>query len=288
MKYTVKYLFVAAGVLLAVMAGNAQDATKEVRSMAVFDGRLWAVPASGNGLAYFDGEGWKKSPEVDTPLFGPGVTSLAAVHGRLYAGTGRGLLVKDGSAWSVVALPVSGVIGVSALAADGNALLISTSAGLFRVDAPGNLPKLLLGTGFQAAVGGATGAVVRDVRIFPPPGATTQTVENTTSSVSAASNSEKTPKEAPFWTKIAKPSRPQPKFFTDILPVMVKECLPCHTDGTGKYFPLHDPQTVIRYFKQGGLARFEQFLEEGGGMAGKVSPQTAKLIHVWAVDGCRE
>lgn len=274
--------------ILAVVPANAQNAAKEVRAMAVFDGRLWAIPLTGAGLVFYDGGEWKKAPEADTLLSGAGASSLAAVHGRLYAGTTRGLLVKEGAAWLTVMLPVSGVIGVTALAADGNGLLISTSAGLFRIDAPGSVPKLMLGSDFQAGSGGNAGAAVSNVRIFPPPDPASQVVEDSKSPVSAASKPDKPSKEAPFWTNVSKPARPQPKYFADILPVMTRECMPCHTSGTGKYFSLNDPKTVLRYFKQGGLARFEQFREEGGGMAGKVVPQTAKMIHIWAVNDCPE
>ncbi len=260
--------------------------------MASFEGQLWAAPAKEAGLVRFEAGVWRKVPEADAALPDSNVTALAAVHGRLYAGTVRGLAVKDGSAWSVVSLPVSGAIGVTALAADGDALMIGTSAGLFRLDAPGGVPKLYLGSDRPVGAAGTTGAAVRDVRIFPPPDGASPAVEDSqaqSSSVAAGRGDAATGSREPaWWTKVSKPGRPQPAFFKDILPVMVKECMPCHTSGTGKYFPLNDPQTVIRYFKNDGLGRFEQFMEDGGGMAGKVAPKTARLIHVWVVDGCRE
>lgn len=248
--------------------------------MASFEGMLWGAPRYGTGLVRFEDGAWKPVPDAGAGLPDPAVTALVAVHGRLYAGTARGLVVRAGSSWTPVSLPVSGTVGVTALAPDGEALMIATPAGLFRLDAPGGPMRLYIGTGVS----------ISNVRVFPPPesaqahpvrvaDAPAQTAEAGT----AASQ-----KDPAWWTKVKKPARPQPTYFKDILPVMVKECLPCHTDGTGKYFPLNDPQSVIRYFKQGGLARFEQFLEEGGGMAGKVAPQTAKLIHIWVVDGCRE
>lgn len=275
---------------MAVGGVLAQDAAREVRTMTIFEGRLWGAPRYGTGLVWFENGGWKSSPEAAVGLPDPAVTALAVAHGRLYAGTERGLAVRAGSAWSPVSLPVSGTIGVTALAVDGEALMIATPAGLFRLDAAGGQARLYLGTDRNAASKGGSGVSVSDVRVFPLPESAQ------TAPVRVADAPEKTvgagtttsQKEPAWWTKVKKPARPQPTYFRDILPVMVKECLPCHTDGTGKYFPLNDPQTVIRYFKQGGLARFEQFLEEGGGMAGKVAPQTAKMIHIWVVDGCRE
>ncbi|HEY9070996.1 MAG TPA: hypothetical protein VIV61_12130, partial [Candidatus Ozemobacteraceae bacterium] len=205
--------------------------------------------------------------------------------------------VRNGSAWEPVPLPVAGTVGVTALAADETALYIATTAGLFRLDEPGGMPKLYLGNDARAQTGAPSGATVSNVRIFPPPdpGQGDRPVSEPVPTSAAQSIGDAAvsvgpdaTKEPAWWTKVKKPARPQPTFFKDLLPVMVKECLPCHTDGTGKYFPLHDPQTVIRYFKNGGLGRFEQFLEDGGGMAGKVAPETAKLIHIWVVDGCRE
>jgi len=288
----IKYIAVALVASGSVAGAFAQEPSRDVKAMAAVDGQLWAAPANGVGLVRFEAGVWRKAPDADAALQDQGVTALAAVHGRLYAGTGHGLAVKNGSAWSAVPIPVSGTIGVTALAADGDALMINTSAGLFRLDAPGGVPKLYLGNGRPAGVVGGTGAAVRDVRIFPPPDGTAPVVEPgqaRSSDVPAGRADDAIASRDPaWWTKVAKPGRPQPAFFKDILPVMVKECMPCHTSGIGKYFPLNDPQTVIRYFKNGGLSRFEQFLEEGGGMAGKVAPKTAKLIHIWVVDGCRE
>ncbi len=281
---------------LAVSGVMAQDAIVDVRSMAFADGWLWGVAAGGTGVFRFEGGVWKPAPD-GAGAAGSAVTSLASLRGRLYAGSAQGLSVRNGAAWDQVPLPVAGTVGVTALAADETALYIATTAGMFRLDEPGGMPKLFLGNDARAQAGGASGAAVSNVRIFPPPEAgqgsrpTSEPARTTAqqgSGDTAVTAAPDTAKEPAWWTKVKKPARPQPTFFKDILPVMVKECLPCHTDGTGKYFPLHEPQTVIRYFKNGGLVRFEQFLEDGGGMAGKVAPETAKLIHIWVVDGCRE
>lgn len=290
MKKQILYIIVSIIWAAAVGGVLAQDSAREVRAMASFEGRLWGAPRYGTGLVRFENGAWKSVPDAAAGLPDPAVTALAAVHGRLYAGTAQGLAVWTGSSWTPVSLPVSGTMGVTALAADGEALMIATMAGLFRLDAPGGTVRLHIGTVRQAASERGSGVSISGVRVFPPPG------EARTAPVRVADASEKTTgagtadsqKEPAWWTKVKKPARPQPTYFKDILPVMVKECLPCHTDGPGKYFPLNDPQTVIRYFRQGGLARFEQFLEKGGGMDGKVAPQTAKMIHIWVVDGCRE
>lgn len=260
--------------------------------MAAFDGWFWGAPRFGTGLFRFEAGSWKSVPEASTGLPDPSVTALTAVHGRLYAGTPKGLAVRSGTSWSPVSLPVSGTIGVTALAPDGDALMISTMAGLFRIDAPGGTARQYIGTDRRASSDAGPSVSISNVRIFPPPEGETARADpapvSDSSQQTPASEEAGKPKDPSWWTKVKKPARPQPAYFKDILPVMVRECIPCHTDGIGRYFPLNDPQTVIRYFKQGGLPRFEQFLEEGGGMAGKVAPQTAKIIHIWVVDGCRE
>lgn len=281
MKKQIIYIIISIIWAAAVGGVLAQDAAREVRAMASFEGVLWGAPRYGTGLVRFENGVWNPMADASAGLPDPAVTALAAAHGRLYAGTAQGLAVRAGASWTPIPLPVSGTIGVSALAVDGEALMIATPAGLFRLDVAGGQVRLYIGTDRPS---------ISNVRVFPlPEGAQTapmrvaDTPEKTSGTGTAASR-----KEPAWWTKVKKPARPQPTYFKDILPVMVKECLPCHTDGAGRYFPLNDPQTVIRYFKQGGLARFEQFLEQGGGMAGKVTPQIAKQIHIWVVDGCRE
>lgn len=292
MNKQIAYILISIIWAVAVSGVLAQEPVRELRTIVSFDGRLWGATRYGTGLVRFEDGAWKTVPNASAGLLDASVLSLAAAHGRLYAGTERGLAVWNGSSWVPVPLPVSGAIGVTALAADGDVLVIATMAGLFRLDASGGIVRLPVGADRKGSSENGQGVSITNVRVFPPPGEAGALPETTlgagVSEITAGSRTMDTLKEPSWWTKVKKPARPQVAYFKDILPAMVKECLPCHTAGTGKYFPLNDPQTVIRYFKQGGLARFEQFLEEGGGMAGKVAPQTAKMIHIWVVDGCRE
>ncbi|MBF0502837.1 MAG: hypothetical protein HQM09_22070 [Candidatus Riflebacteria bacterium] len=93
----------------------------------------------------------------------------------------------------------------------------------------------------------------------------------------------------PEWTKFQPPSKPKNlSFYKNILPMMIKSCMPCHTTGTGKYFPLNDPATMMSYFRKGGIDRFNQFLESGNGMFGSVAPEDVQLIQTWVGEGSKE
>lgn len=94
---------------------------------------------------------------------------------------------------------------------------------------------------------------------------------------------------SPAWANYRRPPKPKNLgYFKDVLPMMGRACLACHSSGGGKYFPLNDPKIVISYFKQGGTDRFMQFLEPGNGMYGVVAPSDAELLQIWVKEGCKE
>ncbi|HQG28083.1 MAG TPA: hypothetical protein PLY73_05960, partial [Candidatus Ozemobacteraceae bacterium] len=85
MKKQIAYIIISIIWAAAVGAVLAQDAAREVRAMASFEGRLWGAPRYGTGLVRFEDGGWKPVTDASAGLPDPAVTSLAAAHGRLYA-----------------------------------------------------------------------------------------------------------------------------------------------------------------------------------------------------------
>lgn len=92
----------------------------------------------------------------------------------------------------------------------------------------------------------------------------------------------------PAWTRVNKNKRMELSFYNDIYPVIISECMDCHTNGSGKYFPLNNPEVLLTYFRKAKLDRFISFCEEGGGMFGKVKPETINMLQMWVMTGCKE
>ncbi|MFZ2960880.1 MAG: hypothetical protein WA705_28715 [Candidatus Ozemobacteraceae bacterium] len=120
---------------------------------------------------------------------------------------------------------------------------------------------------------------------MPPTGSSLEQRNGTVGIETNAGNDSR----LPSWTKLQRPAKPKNLgFYKDIIPMMVKSCMSCHTSGTGKYFPLHDPASVISYFRKGGLDRFLQFLEPGNGMYGSVRPEDVQILKIWVGEGAKE
>ena len=128
--------------------------------------------------------------------------------------------------------------------------------------------------------------------VFPPPGqaAIPGRPGGPGTGGTSPAPSDRSEKPRPYWTQgRVKPPKPKNvRFSQDILPVLVRECQACHATGSGKGFPLNEPQVVIAYFKKAGFSRFAISCEEAGGMFGKVDPKTFQLFQVWVKEGCRE
>jgi hypothetical protein len=220
------------------------------------------------------------------------------VGGNVLCGTARGLfLARAGGAVEEIPLPeVAGPVPVMALARSGGAFWVGTGGmGLLRLPnepGAGATPAALAGTGAPPPSGSVP---LRDVVIFSPPGLANPT-RSAAGAASAApsegnppsSGGESSGRVRPHWTMTKKQRMTNLSFYQDILPVMVKECLPCHTTGTGKYFPLNDPVVVLAYFRKAKLDRFLSFCDEGGGMAGQVNPNTIKMLQMWMMFGAKE
>jgi hypothetical protein len=111
-----------------------------VNALAEHDGLVWA--ATQGGLVALDGE-----RRALGALDGEGVTALAVAHGRLYAGTARGVFrvtAERGAEPLAVTGPDGEPLRVSALAASGARLWIGTPAGAYAVPLA-NLEAPLLG-----------------------------------------------------------------------------------------------------------------------------------------------
>ncbi len=285
---------------------------------AVAAGSELLYVAHDGGLAFLQPDGRPALAGFDRSQIGR-IYSVAATERDVVCGTNHGLVrVSPGSGVSRINIPEfgSGEMTVSALLEVGGDWYVGTTGnGVFRI--PGSR---LTGGGMPvpANVGPATsGGSVRfsEVRVFPPPGGdVSRSGTSPSSSFSSSAGSgaptavsqtivdprsmiPKVPEGAagdrpgtvPFWTLHKRPPKPSNlTYFKDVLPMIVKKCLACHTTGTGKYFPLNDPKIVIPYFRKAGTDRFEQFLQEGGGMFGLVDPADAELIKIWVMEGCRE
>jgi Ca-activated chloride channel family protein len=100
-----------------------------VNALAELDGLVWA--ATQGGLVALDGE-----RRALGALEGEGVTALTVAHGRLYAGTARGVFrvtAERGAEPLAVTGPDGEPLRVSALAASGARLWIGTPAGAYAV-----------------------------------------------------------------------------------------------------------------------------------------------------------
>ncbi|NLI77468.1 MAG: hypothetical protein GX442_13630 [Candidatus Riflebacteria bacterium] len=224
--------------------------------------------------------------------------ALLPIEAGVLCATARGLVLarSDGGVEQVsLGGDLSSPVAVTGLARTGGPLWVGTAgAGVIRLALPA------VGTAAGPAVGAlptppltpAGGSPLTDVVVFPPPGmaATPGRTGDPRTGGPSPAPPDRSEKPRPYWTQgRVKPPKPKNvRFFQDILPVMVRECQACHTTGTGKGFPLNDPQMVIGYFKKAGFSRFAIDCEEAGGMFGKVDPKTFQLIQVWVKEGCRE
>jgi len=241
------------------------------------------------------------------------ISGMAVVDRDVLCATNHGMLrVAPGAGVTRLALSELGVaeLTVSALIeAGGDWYFGTTGNGVFRVPS-GRLSGDVRATG----AGDARNLPVQlsDVRVFPPPVMANQSTDAAKPQAGApgqggtfvnstvvdprsmipkvpAGAAGDRPGTTPFWTLHQRPVKPSNlAYHKDILPMIVKKCLTCHTSGTGKYFPLNDPKIVIAYFRKAGTGRFEQFLAEGGGMFGLVDAADAELIKIWVDEGCRE
>ncbi len=220
--------------------------------------------------------------------------------GNVLCGTARGLfLARAGGAVEEVPLPeVAGPVPVTALGRSDGTFWVGTGGlGILRLPGePGAGSLVMTGTGSPPPAGGSP---LRDVVVFPPPKTDPGRPPAGTppgpavggspvAGGSPAAGGEGSGRVRPYWTMTKKQRMTNLSFYQDILPVMVKECLPCHTTGTGKYFPLNDPVVVLAYFRKAKLDRFMSFCDEGGGMAGKVDPHTIKMLQMWIMFGGKE
>lgn len=169
-------------------------------------------------------------------------------------------------------------------------------SGITRIpDSLVKIPMNSVATG--SAISDKTGSVISDVKIFPGPetshsGQLAQ-VFSPASQISSLgtknSQGASTPSGSPQWIFFKRPPKPKNlSFYKEILPIMVRECMPCHTGGKGKYFPLNDPKVLLPYFRKGGMDRLMQFVEPGNGMAGVISSGTLQMLQIWAKEGFKE
>ncbi|MFH1269084.1 MAG: fibronectin type III domain-containing protein, partial [Planctomycetota bacterium] len=106
-----------------------------VKSLAAYNGKLYAGTGVGGKVAVFDGTNWAETNGNSAIIPGvPEVLSLVAYNGKLYAGTNPGgkVAVFDGTNWAATnanSAVISGAIRVDSLAAYNGKLYAGTYPG---------------------------------------------------------------------------------------------------------------------------------------------------------------
>lgn len=220
--------------------------------------------------------------------------ALLPVGTGVLCATARGLVLArpDGGVEQVsLGGDVPSLVAVTGLARNGGQLWVGTAgAGVLRLALPAG--GAAAGPAAAPSPTPAGGLPLTDVVVFLPPGqaATPGRPGGPGTTGTSLTQPDRGEKPRPYWT-LGRNKPPKPKnlrFYADIQPIMARECMTCHTTGTGKGFPLNEPPVLIAYFKKVGFSRFVLECDEGGRMFGKVDPKTIMMIQAWVKEGCRE